>query len=89
MHQGEFKVIIDRFLSEGKGYVSTDMLWLTERLGGFAHVYLVRSSAPIPANSDQCLHVLKRLAVPDKDQLQHVRKEVDIMVSLKPTSEPA
>ena len=50
-------------------------------LGGFAHVYLVRSTSPIPPESEQTLHVLKRLAVPDKVQLQFVRKEVDIMVS--------
>lgn len=49
--------------------------------GGFAHVYLVRSTSPIPPESEQTLHVLKRLAVPDKVQLQFVRKEVDIMVS--------
>jgi AP2-associated kinase len=46
--------------------------------GGFAHVYLVKSTSPI---ADQYQHVLKRLAVPDKVELQHVRKEVDVMVS--------
>ena len=85
---GEFQVTIDRFLSEG-GCPSVLLhqrpqprsCCLSCLSGGFAHVYLVRSSNAIPSGSDQFLHVLKRLAVPDKVQLQDVRKEVDIMVS--------
>lgn len=48
-------------------------------VGGFAHVYLVKSQAPIDGSM---VHVLKRIAVPDKEALKGVRKEVDIMVSL-------
>lgn len=46
--------------------------------GGFAHVYLVNSDRPIYGLSQ---HVLKRVAVPDKDTLKEVRWEVDVMVS--------
>lgn len=50
--------------------------------GGFAHVYVVRSSRPIPSpgGSSEVLHVLKRVAVPDKPTLKEVRWEVDVMV---------
>ncbi|KAH8920733.1 kinase-like protein [Atractiella rhizophila] len=61
---GEHLVTIEKFLSEG----------------GFAHVYLVRSSKPIGGLS---LHVLKRVAVPDKESLKVVRKEVDVMKVLR------
>lgn len=45
-------------------------------------MYVVRSSAPISVGgSAQTQHVLKRLAVPDKTQLQEVRKEVENMAS--------
>lgn len=52
--------------------------------GGFAHVYVVRSSRPIPSpgGSSEVLHVLKRVAVPDKPTLKEVRWEVDVMVGL-------
>jgi hypothetical protein len=48
-------------------------------IGGFAHVYLVRSATPIH-NTTQ--HVLKRIAVADEAMLVEVKKEVDIMVCI-------
>lgn len=54
-----------------------------KRSGGYAHVYCVRSSVPIPAGSTTTRHVLKRLAVPDKPALQEVRHEVDVMKVLR------
>jgi hypothetical protein len=48
--------------------------------GGFAHVYVVHSTQPINGEHQ---HVLKRVAVPSKDQLKDVRREVDIMVRLQ------
>lgn len=56
-------------------------------LGGFAHVYLVETSVPIPiptslnARAGQTTHVLKRMAVPDKEALAGVRGEVEVHVS--------
>jgi hypothetical protein len=46
-------------------------------VGGFAHVYLVRTATPIYNTTH---HVLKRIAVPDEAALTEVKKEVDIMV---------
>lgn len=46
-------------------------------LGGFAHVYLVRTPAPVYGTTH---HVLKRIAVPNESMLTEVKKEVDIMV---------
>jgi AP2-associated kinase len=65
--------------------------------GGFAHVYLVTTDKPIPmpvsATSDpgatkstsrgETLHVLKRMAVPDKEALAGVRGEVEVHRSLR------
>lgn len=50
--------------------------------GGFAHVYLVRSTHPIPspAGSSETYHVLKRVAAADKPVLREIRWEVDVMV---------
>ena len=45
--------------------------------GGFAHVYLVRTSAPVYGTTH---HVLKRIAVASDSMLTDVKKEVDIMV---------
>ena len=45
--------------------------------GGFAHVYLVRTSAPVYGTTH---HVLKRIAVSNDSMLTDVKKEVDIMV---------
>ncbi|KAG8811952.1 hypothetical protein FRC17_002265, partial [Serendipita sp. 399] len=57
-------VTVERFLSQG----------------GFAHVYLVRSAAPVNGTIH---HVLKRMLVADHVMLQDVKKEVDIMRVLK------
>ena len=46
--------------------------------GGFAHVYLVRTSAPVYGTTH---HVLKRIAVANDSMLTDVKKEVDIMVT--------
>ncbi|CDU26197.1 related to ARK1-Actin Regulating Kinase [Sporisorium scitamineum] len=77
---GNITVTVKRYLSEG----------------GFAHVYLVTTSQPIPmpssvtgavsasmANSataerGETVHVLKRMAVPDKAALADVRREVEV-----------
>lgn len=45
--------------------------------GGFAHVYLVRTSAPVYGTTH---HVLKRIAVANEAMLTEVKKEVDVMV---------
>ncbi|KAN0059742.1 Ark- serine/threonine protein kinase [Thecaphora frezii] len=77
---GNFTVTVKRYLSEG----------------GFAHVYLVTTSQPIPMPSSvtgsmgasasgktqttrgETTHVLKRMAVPDKEALADVRREVEV-----------
>ncbi|KAJ1026959.1 hypothetical protein NDA16_002252 [Ustilago loliicola] len=77
---GNITVTIKRYLSEG----------------GFAHVYLVTTSQPIPmpssvtgaigvsmaasatAERGETVHVLKRMAVPDKAALADVRREVEV-----------
>ena len=46
-------------------------------VGGFAHVYLVRTAEPVFGTTH---HVLKRIAVPNEAMLNDVKKEVDIMV---------
>lgn len=48
--------------------------------GGFAHVYLVRTSAPVYGTTH---HVLKRIAVASDAMLTDVKKEVDIMVGIR------
>lgn len=48
--------------------------------GGFAHVYLVRTPAPVYNTTH---HVLKRIAVANEAMLTEVKKEVDIMVCLR------
>lgn len=64
-------------------------------IGGFAHVYLVTTDKPIAmpvsatttpgatssATRGETLHVLKRMAVPDKEALASVRSEVEVHVS--------
>ncbi|PVF97695.1 hypothetical protein CPB86DRAFT_785488 [Serendipita vermifera] len=57
-------VTVERFLSQG----------------GFAHVYLVRSAAPINGTIH---HVLKRMLVADPAMLKEVNKEVDVMRVLR------
>lgn len=73
---GKHMVVVQRYLAEG----------------GFAHVYLVASHEPvsIPAvNSHgqktmrpETIHVLKRMAVPDKQTLALVRGEVEAHVRI-------
>lgn len=46
-------------------------------LGGFAHVYLVRTATPVYNTTH---HVLKRIAVDSEGMLTEVKKEVDVMV---------
>lgn len=60
---GSHKVVIRAYLSEG----------------GFAHVYTVFTSPPLP-NGDS-IACLKRVSVPDKIQLNLLRAEVAAMVS--------
>jgi AP2-associated kinase len=47
--------------------------------GGFAHVYVVRTANPI---NNTFQHVLKRIAVADRNMLAEVQKEVDVMVHI-------
>ncbi|CAG8961435.1 hypothetical protein HYFRA_00013885 [Hymenoscyphus fraxineus] len=48
--------------------------------GGFAHVYLVKMPKPINGTD---IAVLKRVAVPDKENLANMRTEVETMKKLK------
>ncbi|KAI6777670.1 Serine/threonine-protein kinase-like protein [Emericellopsis cladophorae] len=48
--------------------------------GGFAHVYLVKLPKPVDGTD---LAVLKRVAVPDKENLRSMRTEVETMKRLK------
>ncbi|BGP01339.1 hypothetical protein RTG_01194 [Rhodotorula toruloides ATCC 204091] len=66
---GEYRVTVDKFLSEG----------------GFAHVYLATSAVPLPKGSPAATtkHVLKRMVVPDKRGVTEVGKEVEVMRQLK------
>ncbi|OBZ79644.1 Serine/threonine-protein kinase ppk29, partial [Grifola frondosa] len=61
---GKHVVQVERYLSQG----------------GFAHVYLVRTAAPVCGTTH---HVLKRIAVPNEVMLTEVKKEVDIMRLLR------
>ncbi|UZJ52853.1 hypothetical protein CBS101457_002173 [Exobasidium rhododendri] len=78
---GQIVVTVQKYLSQG----------------GFAHVYLVTTDKPIAmpvsdtslpgsgssTTRDETLHVLKRMAVPDKEALASVRSEVDVHKSLR------
>lgn len=46
-------------------------------IGGFAHVYLVRTPTAVYGTTH---HVLKRIAVANESMLSEVKKEVDVMV---------
>jgi AP2-associated kinase len=48
--------------------------------GGFAHVYVVKLSKPIDGSD---IAILKRVAVPDKENLGNMRTEVETMKKLK------
>ena len=52
-------------------------------MGGFAHVYTVRTSPPTPGQDLACL---KRVQVPDKAYLNLLRAEVDAMQRLRGAS---
>lgn len=60
----KYNVQVERYLSQG----------------GFAHVYLVRTAAPVYNTTH---HVLKRIAVPNEGMLSEVKQEVDVMRLLK------
>ncbi|KAM6498640.1 hypothetical protein JOM56_006588 [Amanita muscaria] len=64
-------IIVNKYTIQIERYLSQ---------GGFAHVYLVRTPTPVYNTTH---HVLKRIAVPDQTMLAEVKKEVDIMRSLK------
>ncbi|KAJ2927672.1 hypothetical protein H1R20_g9412, partial [Candolleomyces eurysporus] len=60
----KYTVQVERYLSQG----------------GFAHVYLVRTPAPVYGTTH---HVLKRIAVANEAMLSEVKTEVDVMRVLK------
>lgn len=66
-------------------YVVTVKRYLSQ--GGFATVYLVTSEKPLSipmvhgGRSEETVHVLKRIIVPDKETLGEVRREVEVHVS--------
>lgn len=72
-----YNVQVERYLSQGKLFVHpnniSDIL-----VGGFAHVYLVRTATPVYNTTH---HVLKRIAVANEAMLSEVKKEVDVMVA--------
>lgn len=74
----KYTVQVERYLSQGsfRGLKRKDANLITFT-GGFAHVYLVRTSAPVYGTTH---HVLKRIAVPNEAMLTEVKKEVDVMV---------
>ncbi|CAE6461215.1 unnamed protein product [Rhizoctonia solani] len=69
----QYTVTVERYLSQ-----VTVERYLSQ--GGFAHVYLVRTSTPVMGTTQ---HVLKRMAVADVATLAEVKKEVDIMRLLR------
>ncbi|KAF2101376.1 kinase-like protein, partial [Rhizodiscina lignyota] len=64
---GKHRVVIERYLSEG----------------GFAHVYSAHVIRQDGTTHPKDVAVLKRVAVPDKDQLANMRTEVETMKKLK------
>ena len=73
-----YTVQVERYLSQGLlSPLPLSILVTLPSLGGFAHVYLVRTPAPVYGTTH---HVLKRIAVPNESMLTEVKKEVDIMV---------
>lgn len=58
-------------------FIDRSSIDVADIAGGFAHVYLVRTAAPVYNTTH---HVLKRIAVPNEAMLTEVKKEVDIMV---------
>jgi len=73
-----FNVQVERYLSQGNPTLFQLLRHvLTHILGGFAHVYLVKTATPVYNTTH---HVLKRIAVANEAMLTDVKKEVDIMV---------
>ena len=78
-----YTVQVERYLSQGLSLLASlrNLIQiLLDSLGGFAHVYLVRTPAPVYNTTH---HVLKRIAVASETMLTEVKKEVDIMVCLR------
>jgi hypothetical protein len=74
----KFTVQVERYLSQGNPTLFHLLRFvLSYILGGFAHVYLVRTATPV---YNTTYHVLKRIAVANEAMLTDVKKEVDIMV---------
>ena len=75
----KYTVQVERYLSQGsfRGLKREHANLIIIYTGGFAHVYLVRTSAPVYGTTH---HVLKRIAVPNEAMLTEVKKEVDVMV---------
>lgn len=75
----KFTVTVERYLSQGRSYISSERysVFIFDCLGGFSHVYLVRTATPVYNTTH---HVLKRIAVASEEMLGEVKKEVDIMV---------
>ena len=75
----KFTVQVERYLSQGK-FLRLNCYYysISTFVGGFSHVYLVRTATPVYNTTH---HVLKRIAVASEDILKEVKKEVDIMVS--------
>src|SRR5260370_24986416 len=73
-----YTVQVEKYLSQGSSFTPTVVdLGNATLVGGFAHVYLVRTPTPVYGTTH---HVLKRIAVPNESMLSEVKKEVDIMV---------
>lgn len=72
-------VQVEKYLSQGPLNVRLFYVLLNDLyiLGGFAHVYLVRTPSPVYNTTH---HVLKRIAVANESMLKEVKKEVDVMV---------
>ena len=75
----KYTVQVERYLSQGTFclFVECSLKFQRTMTGGFAHVYLVRTAAPVYNTTH---HVLKRIAVHNEAMLTDVKKEVDIMV---------
>jgi AP2-associated kinase len=79
-----YTVKVERYLNQGaqsSPITNVYELQVTHicMVGGFAHVYLVRTAVPVHNTTH---HVLKRIAVANDAMLTDVKKEVDIMVSI-------
>ncbi|KIK30275.1 hypothetical protein PISMIDRAFT_671449 [Pisolithus microcarpus 441] len=77
LHQNQGTLAPGQTISVNKYTVQVEK-YLSQ--GGFSHVYLVKTPAPIYNTTH---HVLKRIAVANETMLAEVKKEVDIMRILK------